>query len=182
MVKMLDKSLDRIISSYPTIYPCLFWLELWNFCSCCGIHNVVGFCCGISVSVVVFMFLLWYSGEWFMSGMRTLCRHCHKIKSTGKDGLCDGCRSKFKGWDTYQRFKGSTVARYGKSWYKLRQRILERDNYLCQSCLMQGRYVTATDVDHIVPIAHGGTDDESNLQSLCHECHKVKTAKERLRR
>lgn len=117
-----------------------------------------------------------------MSGMRTLCRHCRKIKSTGKDGLCDGCRSKFKGWDTYQRFKGSTVARYGKSWYKLRQRILERDNYLCQSCLMQGRYVTATDVDHIVPVAHGGTDDESNLQSLCHECHKVKTAKERLRR
>lgn len=117
-----------------------------------------------------------------MSGMRTLCRHCRKIKSTGKDGLCDGCRSKFKGWDTYQRFKGSTVARYGKSWYKLRQRILERDNYLCQSCLMQGRYVTATDVDHIVPVAHGGTDDESNLQSLCHECHKVKTAKERLHR
>ena len=114
-----------------------------------------------------------------MSGMRTLCRDCHLVKSTGKDGLCDGCREKFKGWLTYQKFKGSTIARYGSLWYKVRKRILERDNYLCQICLKHGRYVTATDVDHIVPIAHGGTDDDSNLQSLCHDCHKTKTALER---
>lgn len=27
------------------------------------------------------------------------------------------------------------------------------------------------EVDHIVPVAKGGTNDESNLQPLCHQCH-----------
>ncbi|CEI54487.1 hypothetical protein [Acinetobacter bereziniae] len=34
------------------------------------------------------------------------------------------------------------------------------------------------ELDHIVNIAQGGTEDESNLQSLCVECHKVKTQNE----
>ncbi|HDP5101519.1 TPA: HNH endonuclease, partial [Escherichia coli] len=28
---------------------------------------------------------------------------------------------------------------------------------------------------------HGGTDADSNLQSLCWPCHKAKTARERIR-
>ncbi len=36
-------------------------------------------------------------------------------------------------------------------------------------------------VDHIIPKAHGGTDADSNLQSLCWPCHKAKTARERLK-
>jgi len=34
------------------------------------------------------------------------------------------------------------------------------------------------ELDHIVNVAQGGTDDESNLQSLCVSCHKVKSQKE----
>jgi len=34
------------------------------------------------------------------------------------------------------------------------------------------------ELDHIVNVAQGGTDDESNLQSLCSPCHKKKTLKE----
>ncbi|WP_272575920.1 HNH endonuclease, partial [Providencia sp. PROV273] len=41
-----------------------------------------------------------------------------------------------------------------------------------------GRAVEAKTVDHIKPKAHGGTDDDSNLQSLCWPCHKRKTARE----
>lgn len=33
-------------------------------------------------------------------------------------------------------------------------------------------------VDHIVPLAKGGTDDLENLQLLCIECHKIKTQRE----
>jgi 5-methylcytosine-specific restriction protein A len=29
--------------------------------------------------------------------------------------------------------------------------------------------------DHIVPKTQGGTDDASNLQTLCERCHNVKT-------
>lgn len=39
-----------------------------------------------------------------------------------------------------------------------------------------GQYVPATDVDHIVPRAQGGTDAPENLQPLCHACHSRKTA------
>jgi 5-methylcytosine-specific restriction protein A len=38
--------------------------------------------------------------------------------------------------------------------------------------------VTATDVDHITPKKEGGTDEDYNLQSLCHKCHSRKTALE----
>ncbi|MBW3010581.1 HNH endonuclease, partial [Acinetobacter baumannii] len=34
------------------------------------------------------------------------------------------------------------------------------------------------ELDHIVNVARGGTDDESNLQSLCVPCHKKKTQQE----
>ncbi len=36
----------------------------------------------------------------------------------------------------------------------------------------------AEEVDHIVRLADGGTDHPSNLQSLCEDCHKEKTAAE----
>ena len=36
----------------------------------------------------------------------------------------------------------------------------------------------ATDVDHIVRRNYGGSEDDSNLQSLCHPCHSSKTGRE----
>lgn len=48
---------------------------------------------------------------------------------------------------------------------------------LCRECWVHGRVTEATQVDHIVPLAEGGTNDPDNLQSLCHSCHSRKTAK-----
>lgn len=67
---------------------------------------------------------------------------------------------------------------YGAAWDKLRLRILARDLHLCQPCKRKGRATPATQVDHIVPKAKGGTDDEANCQSICADCHMVKTAVE----
>ena len=36
-------------------------------------------------------------------------------------------------------------------------------------------------VDHVIPKAEGGTDDETNLQTLCKTCHNVKTDQEKNR-
>lgn len=36
----------------------------------------------------------------------------------------------------------------------------------------------ATDVHHKVAKVDGGTDEESNLEALCHSCHSKKTAAE----
>ncbi len=41
-----------------------------------------------------------------------------------------------------------------------------RDAYRCALC-PRG----AEEVDHIVPVAEGGSDNLSNLRSLCHNCH-----------
>lgn len=69
--------------------------------------------------------------------------------------------------------------RGGRPWRRLREQILIRDNYLCQCCLANdGRVTMATEVDHIVNVASGGTDDWGNLSSICAPCHKVKTARE----
>ena len=53
--------------------------------------------------------------------------------------------------------------------------VLTRDDHLCQACLSRDRVTPANQVDHIVPRAKGGTDDLSNLQSICEPCHKLKT-------
>ncbi|MEX1253322.1 MAG: HNH endonuclease signature motif containing protein [Dehalococcoidia bacterium] len=47
----------------------------------------------------------------------------------------------------------------GWAWQRLRARIIERDGGICHYC--RGG---ATTVDHVVAVAHGGTDDESDLQ------------------
>ena len=57
-----------------------------------------------------------------------------------------------------------------------RQRLLDLANGRCGLC---GVVVDSLfDVDHIVPRADGGSDEDSNLQVLCLHCHRVKTVRE----
>lgn len=67
---------------------------------------------------------------------------------------------------------------YGKEWDKLRAFVMAMDNWLCQACLKAGRVTPATDCDHIVPKAKGGTDDAANCQALCRECNQAKARQE----
>ena len=67
---------------------------------------------------------------------------------------------------------------YGAAWDRLRLVILRRDCYLCQPCKAKDRATAATAVDHIKPKAQGGTDDPENLQSICDDCHRAKSAAE----
>lgn len=55
---------------------------------------------------------------------------------------------------------------------------MARDQHMCQPCKAIGRITEATEVDHILNLAEGGTDDLSNLQAICQECHKAKTTEE----
>lgn len=59
-----------------------------------------------------------------------------------------------------------------------RKRRLERTNYLCERCLSRGAVCVATVVDHIVPLAHGGADTDSNTRNLCKPCHRHVTAEQ----
>jgi len=66
----------------------------------------------------------------------------------------------------------STQRGYGARWQRLRLLILARDPV----CRYPGCGQLSTDVDHIVSKAKGGSDEENNLQGLCHEHHSLKTA------
>jgi len=66
---------------------------------------------------------------------------------------------------------------YDWNWRKLRSLVLAREP-LCRECARRGKIVAATEVDHIVPLSRGGTNELDNLQPLCKSCHSRKTAKE----
>lgn len=68
--------------------------------------------------------------------------------------------------------------RGGRPWRRIRERILLRDQYTCCGC---GVVTQDLEVDHIINVAEGGSDEESNLQSLCVPCHQAKTAAEAAR-
>lgn len=82
-------------------------------------------------------------------------------------------------WATSKR--GTRQQRgYGRQHELMREQVL-REEPLCRICIAAG-HVTATAVaDHIKPKAEGGSDDRSNYQGLCNQCHRAKTAAERAR-
>ena len=83
-----------------------------------------------------------------------------------------------KGWRGQQ---GTRQERgYGADWQRARAQALKRDNYLCRPCVKQGRITEAKAVDHIKPKSQGGTNEQSNLQSICDDCHATKTQAEAL--
>lgn len=65
-----------------------------------------------------------------------------------------------------------------------RKAVLERDDCTCQICGISRKYLDdmapglgeylRLEIDHIVPIAQGGTSDISNLQCLCWRCNAKK--------
>src|SRR6185295_6255611 len=69
----------------------------------------------------------------------------------------------------------------GRKWMGIRAQVLSA-NPLCVHCLQQGRTSAATEVDHIVELADGGTDAWDNLQGLCTPCHQAKGKAESKRR
>lgn len=56
---------------------------------------------------------------------------------------------------------------------EVRNYISQRDNYQCRSCGKREPEIKL-EIDHIIPIAHSGSNDISNLQSLCRHCNQQK--------
>lgn len=66
---------------------------------------------------------------------------------------------------------------YDARWRKIRAAVL-REQPLCVECLGAGVVTAANEVDHIVPLSQGGTNEWDNLQPLCKSCHSKKTRRE----
>ena len=56
----------------------------------------------------------------------------------------------------------------------LRHEVFKRDGYMCVECgatKQDGRL----HVDHIIPVSQGGSNELSNLQTLCEDCNLAKS-------
>ena len=59
-------------------------------------------------------------------------------------------------------------ASYPSNWNELREEAKKHDGYKCGNC----GSTTNLHVHHIVPLSKGGSNQLSNLRTLCEDCHK----------
>lgn len=57
---------------------------------------------------------------------------------------------------------------------RTRFEIFKRDNFMCRYCGRQSPAVVL-EVDHIIPLCEGGSDDSVNLTSSCWDCNRGKS-------
>lgn len=91
------------------------------------------------------------------------CLGCGVLVTRGS--RCAGCAAR--------RSTQRTVARAGTGWrwQEMRRAIIDRDG----GCIMVGEHAGPLRVDHIVPLADGGTSEPSNLRTLCLAHHRAAT-------
>ncbi len=71
---------------------------------------------------------------------------------------------------------------WGRNRSPVAWRILCRDHFACQDCGQTSRFLNeyhvslptpaGLEVHHLVHVADGGTDEETNVITLCHHCHQ----------
>lgn len=59
---------------------------------------------------------------------------------------------------------------------KLRHEVFKRDSYKCKECGATNKE-KILHADHILPVAQNGSDELSNLQTLCEDCNLAKSDK-----
>ena len=57
----------------------------------------------------------------------------------------------------------------------LKHEVFKRDGYKCVECGASKDDGATLHVDHKVPVSKGGTDELSNLQTLCSDCNLNKS-------
>ena len=77
--------------------------------------------------------------------------------------------------------KPKSDSRSGPEWERIKAIVKERDDYTCVRCGAEDNpnnpSVVQLTVDHIVPVAKGGLNILSNLETLCADCHSKKRGK-----
>lgn len=61
-----------------------------------------------------------------------------------------------------------------KLWKRISKEVFVRDNYTCKYC---GQVGGLLEVDHVVPISKGGTNEIENLTTSCRRCNRQKKDK-----
>lgn len=78
-------------------------------------------------------------------------------------------------WRTRERPEVKRIR--GRELQRRRARLFAEQPW-CVDCLEEGRRTRATIRDHDVPLAEGGTEDDSNIKPRCLDCSDRKTERE----
>ena len=98
--------------------------------------------------------------------MEKYCKSCGRVFKDSDFKICPYCGNQLS-----TRTGRQPIPR------KLRHQVFQRDGYRCREC-GASKDETSLEIDHIVPVAKGGTNDIDNLQTLCRECNRMKHADE----
>jgi 5-methylcytosine-specific restriction protein A len=104
------------------------------------------------------------------------CSHPGCPKLTAGRFCEEHTKQEAKRYESYQR-DPATRKLYGQTWRKVRDRYIAT-HPLCEQCQENRRFTPAKEVHHIKPLVQGGTNEYSNLKSLCTSCHSEITARE----
>ncbi|WP_035383547.1 HNH endonuclease signature motif containing protein [Ferriphaselus sp. R-1] len=76
-------------------------------------------------------------------------------------------------------FKNSIAGQRALMTSSLREKIKSRDNFTCKICSLSvtDERNLLLEIDHVIPLAKGGTTSEENLQTLCWKCNRSKGSK-----
>lgn len=125
------------------------------------------------------------------------CRDCHEVWHAAKDSRpqCVDCGKRLQPgpgrercWDCHTKRLAVRHAAWvemqnatrGGMTLSLRWEILSRDNFACTYCFASPSLDNPLHVDHVVPVARGGTNDPSNLRTACFRCNMGKGVTELL--
>ena len=112
--------------------------------------------------------------------VRKNLRHCKKITSSDAKNLIENRLAKIylpniiysiesKEKLTYENMKMMKLDKKTLWVKRIKEKVLERDNYICKYC---GQY--GDTVDHIIPKSKGGQFVLENLVCACEKCNKDK--------
>jgi len=90
----------------------------------------------------------------------------YEMRRHTRRGHCAFCGAGLTGRRTAWCSDACRDAGFGLFWQNIRRRILRKADFKCAGC---GE--NATTVHHILPMARGGTSEDSNLEPLCKSCH-----------
>lgn len=95
---------------------------------------------------------------------------CPNLVEYGKRFCKEHEKAESRRYEKYDRNKAAVRRRYGPAWRRIRARYVKSHPY-CELCFREGRMVPVEEVHHIKPLSEGGSNDPSNLMSLCKACH-----------
>ena len=95
--------------------------------------------------------------------MEKFCTSCGRVLGDVDFSLCPYCGEQLSEREGRQPIPD-----------RVRHEVFKRDGYRCRECGASIDEGATLEIDHIIPVANGGTNDIDNLQTLCKKCNRGK--------